>query len=198
MFTGIVEEIGTVESIKSVKNLTLVAVKAKKILAGIKLGDSIAIDGVCLTVMKKVSSLIYFEAMKETLDKTTAGIWRKGTQVNLERALLANSRLGGHFVTGHVDGMGVITGITKKENDVSLTLKSPKELMKFIVLKGSICLNGVSLTVGKVHKNSCEVYLIPYTLKETNLGLLKLNDPVNIEIDILARYVLNFRAGYAF
>ena len=190
MFTGIVEEIGTIESVKSAKNLALVTVKAKKILSGSKLGDSIAIDGVCLTVVNKASSAVCFEAMKETLDKTTAGIWRKGMRVNLERALLANSRLGGHFVTGHVDGIGVITGIAKEENYVALALKSPKELMKFIVPKGSICLNGVSLTVGKVRENNFEVYLIPYTLKETNLGLLKLGDPVNIEIDILARYML--------
>ncbi len=190
MFTGIVEEIGVIESVQSMKDLTLVAVKVGKILAGTKLGDSIAIDGVCLTVVKKGASLIYFEAVKETLHKTTAGIWKKGARVNLERALLANGRLGGHFVTGHVDGMGIAIRIVKKENNVSITFKFPQELKKFIVLKGSICLNGVSLTIGKVLKNTCEVYLIPHTLKETNLGLLKLSDPVNIEIDILARYIL--------
>lgn len=190
MFTGIVEEIGRVESVKANKNLTLIGIKAKKVLSGTKLGDSIAIDGVCLTVVKKASAVVYVEAMKETLDKTTAGIWKKGMRVNLERALLANSRLGGHFVTGHVDGMGVVVGIVNQGNDVSIALRAPKELMKFIVYKGSISLNGVSLTVGKIKTNSFETYLIPYTLKETNLGLLKLGDQVNIESDVLARYVL--------
>ena len=191
MFTGIVEEMGIVESIQSKKNLTLICIKTKKILPGVKLGDSIAVDGVCLTVVRKVLAFIYFEAMKETLDATTVGNWQKGTVVNLERALLSTSRLGGHFVTGHADGVGKITHVGKKENCVSFSLEIPRNLMKFIVLKGSICVNGVSLTVGKVMADSFEIYIIPYTLKESNLGLLKAKDKVNIEIDILARYVLD-------
>lgn len=190
MFTGIVEEIGIVDSIQSKQNLTLIGVKVKKIAAGVKLGDSIAIDGVCLTIVKKVGKVLYFEAMKETLLATTVGKWRGGTQVNLERALLPTSRFGGHFVTGHVDGLGIVKKIMSEKNFVVIQIQVPSNLKKFIVQKGSITLNGVSLTVGKVLSGKFDVYLIPYTLKETNLGLLKMNDQVNIEVDILARYVL--------
>jgi riboflavin synthase len=189
MFTGIVEEIGVLKSILKKKDLMIFQIGTDKVTA--KLGDSISVDGVCLTVRKKDRKSLTFDAVIETCQRTTLGEMVKDQKVNMERALKVGDRLGGHFVTGHVDAVGQITNIVKTNNNVQYEIAAPKELRKFIAFKGSICLNGVSLTVGAVKKDSFVVHLIPYTLKETNLGSLKRKDKVNIEIDILARYILN-------
>jgi len=190
MFTGIIEEIGIIESIKHKKNLSRIKVRAKITPRGIKKGDSLSVDGVCLTVTDKGKNILLFDVMKETLQKTTLGKVLKSRKVNLERALKANSRLSGHFVTGHIDQIGSVKECIKKNNYIELQIVA-NTLKKYLVPKGSVCINGVSLTVGEVNKNYFSVYLIPFTDHMTNLGLKKKGDRVNIETDILAKYILN-------
>ena len=195
MFTGIVEEIGTINKVQKKTDLSTITVKAKKVLSGARLGDSIAIDGVCLTVVAKTKTTLAFDVMRETLKKSTLGRCKIGSHVNLERALKANDRISGHFVTGHVDAMAEVSKVVTSPNYKEVQIKIPKGLKKFIVTKGSICINGVSLTVGEVKANQFSVYLIPFTEEQTTFGLLKKADRVNIEIDILARYIQNQRGG---
>ena len=190
MFTGIIEERGVVVDIKHKQNLCILRVKVKKIQRGLKIGESVAVNGVCLTVTKIHQRILIFDIMRETILRTTLKDLRPRSGVNLERALKADSRFGGHFVTGHVDGVGVISGRLSRPNYVELIVQAPKDLLRYVVPKGSICLDGVSLTVGKVTKKIFSVYLIPYTFKVTTLGTKKLKNKVNIETDILARYVL--------
>lgn len=191
MFTGIVEEIGKVVKIEGKKSLTVLSVSAKKVLARLKVGDSVAVDGVCLTVTRKTPTQLIFDLMRETLKATTLGRVRPGTKVNLERALRVGDRLSGHFVTGHVDAIGRIEGKITRANYVELRIDLKKDLKKYLVPKGSVCLNGVSLTVGEVKQNWFSVYLIPFTNKVTTLGSKKKRDLVNLETDVLAKYVLN-------
>ncbi len=191
MFTGIVEEIGIVKSLTHLKNLSAIEIKAKKILKGTKLGDSIAIDGVCLTVIDIARDVFSFDLMKETLSATTLGSVKKDSKVNLERALRANGRFDGHFVTGHVDQVSAIKKIIAKKNLIELQIGLTKGLAKYFVPKGSVCVDGVSLTVGEVAKDYFSVYLIPFTKKVTTLGHKKVGDKVNVETDVLAKYILN-------
>jgi riboflavin synthase len=190
MFTGIVEELGTVAAVGEKANLATLSLNAGKVARGIKLGESVAIDGVCLTVSKVKGAVLSFDIMKETLDKTTLGHLKAGGKVNLERAMTSGGRFGGHFVTGHVDGIGKITHILCDTNYIEFQIAVPASLKKFIVTKGSICVNGISLTVGAVHKNTFSVYMIPFTMQMTTMADKKVGDPVNVEVDILARYVL--------
>jgi riboflavin synthase len=190
MFTGIVEELGTVASLDVKANLCTLSLKTGKVAKGIKLGESVALDGVCLTVTRAKGAVLSFDIMKETLDKTTLGSLKAGDQVNLERAMQSGGRFGGHFVTGHVDGLGKITHILCDKNYIEFQIEVPAALRKFIVGKGSICVNGISLTVGKVQKNTFAVYMIPFTMQVTTMAGKKVGDMVNIEVDILARYVL--------
>lgn len=191
MFTGIVEDIGTIESVLKKENLYCLSLRTNKISKGIRLGESISVDGVCLTVTQINKTLLSFDVMKETLDKTTLGRMPKGSRVNLERALKADGRFGGHIVTGHVDGLAAIKNIIRSKNCVEFQLRVPASLKKFIVPKGSICLNGVSLTVGKVQKDHCSVHLIPFTMRETTMSEKKTGHVLNVETDILAKYILN-------
>lgn len=191
MFNGIVEEIGVVDALEHRKNLSVIKVRARKVLKGTKPGDSIAVDGVCLTVTDKKKDILAFDMMRETVSKTSLGRLRRGDKVNLERALKAGGRVSGHFVTGHVDDVGRIEGKTTAANYTELSIRLPRGLGKYIVPKGSVCLDGVSLTVGKVGKGRFSVYLIPFTKQVTTLGAKKKGDQVNIETDILAKYVLN-------
>jgi riboflavin synthase len=191
MFTGIVEEIGEVASLKTEKNLAVLNIKAKKVLGGVKNGDSIAVNGVCLTVTSKQKSTLTFDLMKETLLKSSLGELKVGSKINLERALKVSDRLNGHVVTGHIDQAARITSIIKKENYVELKISLDKNLRQYIVSKGSVCLDGVSLTVGGVSQNAFSVFLIPFTLDVTTLGLKRVGDKINIEADVLAKYVLN-------
>lgn len=191
MFTGIVEDIGVIDAIERKSNLCTLSLRSSKIAQGVKLGESVAIDGVCLTVTKVKGSVIFFDIMKETLDKTTLGAFSAGSSVNLERAMQAASRFGGHFVTGHVDGIGKIAKIIRAKNYAEFQIAVPVPLKKFIVPKGSICVNGISLTVGKVQKNGFSVYMIPFTMQVTTMADKKIGDATNIEVDILARYILN-------
>ena len=191
MFTGIVEEIGIVEGIQRRENFYSLSLRATKIVKGVRLGESISVDGVCLTVTQSRSFLLSFDLMKETLNQTTLGRIERGAKVNLERALKAGGRFGGHIVTGHVDGLARIKSMIRLKNYVEFQLSIPSGLKKFIVPKGSICLNGVSLTVGKVFKDYFSVYMIPFTMKETTMSAKKVGDMLNIEMDILARYILH-------
>ncbi len=194
MFTGIIEAQGKVQSVKQLANLLQLTVRCGAIFKGTKKGDSIAVNGICLTATQLVRpDRFIFEAMQETILKTTLKDLAKGSMVNFERALKANSRFGGHFVSGHVDGVGVIKNIFKRPNFVEFRINCDKQLKRFLVPKGSITLDGVSLTVGTVTASWFSVYLIPFTLKVTTLGLKKINDAVNIETDILAKYVLGRR-----
>ncbi|MBP9854101.1 MAG: riboflavin synthase [Candidatus Omnitrophica bacterium] len=189
MFTGIVEEMGAVKELHLKKNLAILTIQAKKIQKGIKLGDSISVNGACLTVSVIKGMALSFDMMAETLTKTNLGKLKNGDKVNLERALRADGRLDGHIVTGHIDQIATVTKLVKQENYLELRFSVDKNMARYIVPKGSICVNGVSLTVGEVAKNYFSVYLIPLTQKETNLGFLQKGQTVNIEIDILAKYI---------
>jgi len=190
LFTGIIEQLGTIKSIESKENLIVLKVDTSSLAKKIKLGDSVAINGVCLTATNKKGSVVSFDLMKETIDHTSLKTLNVGSPVNLELALQSGSRFGGHFVTGHVDELGKILKIEKAKNWVSMTVSISKANRKYIVPKGSITLDGISLTVGRVGTTSFSVYLIPYTLQVTNLGTKKMGDGINIETDILAKYIL--------
>ena len=180
MFTGIVEETGIIKSFNGKK----LVIECKKVLENTKLGDSIAIDGCCQTVVNMTSDTFTADVSLETLSITTFKNFKSGQSVNLERALTPTSRMGGHIVQGHVDGKGKYLG--------NMTFEIPKELNKYIVYKGAITVNGVSLTVAKCQNNTFSVAIIPHTLENTNLKNLKIGDLVNIETDILGRYIEKF------
>ncbi len=191
MFTGIIEKTGTVKKLTTTKNLAILDTLAWSGPAGIKKGDSIAINGVCLTVTQIKKNILSFDIMKETLTKTTLGALKLGNKVNLERALKANGRIDGHFVTGHVDHMATLKKKITLENYTELRFSLNKKTAPYFVPKGSVCVDGISLTVGEVKKSYFSVYLIPFTLKVTTLGTIKEGDQVNIETDILGKYILN-------
>lgn len=189
MFTGIIEEMGIVKSIKS----KVITIEANKIFDDLKLGDSVAVNGTCLTVSSfegKTSTKIFnADITSETLSRTNLGDLKSGFKVNLERALTLNGRLGGHIVSGHIDGVGIIKNISKNAEDIELTIEVPTNLIKYIIEKGSVAVDGISLTVAKVNKNYFSVAIIPHTLKETILYYKKAGDKVNIENDIIGKYV---------
>lgn len=189
MFTGIVEEVGLVKKHTKKENLSVLAVQANMVFRGIKLGSSICVDGVCLTVTAINGKVLTFDVMLETLNKTTLGMLENNDKVNMERAIKSSGRLDGHVVTGHVDLVSIVKKLIKKENYLEIQIDLDHAIKKYIVPKGSICVNGVSLTVGSVTRDYFSVYIIPATERETNLGALKAKQPVNIEVDILARYI---------
>jgi riboflavin synthase len=186
MFTGIVAGIGTIETVEGKGRITVAIPKKFRTPA---LGASVACDGVCLTVAKKSRKRFRIEASAETQKRTTLGKWKKGRQINLESALKAGDELGGHFVTGHIDGVATLEKITRKDGHSVWKIASPKALMPFIAEKGSVSLDGVSLTVNAVKDNTFLVNIIPHTLGHTTFSSKKEKDLLNIEIDILARYV---------
>ena len=181
---------GKVVGITHRRNLSILKVRAKKILPGTKRGDSIACNGVCLTVRDIDRGRIVCDMMRETVLRTTLGTLRPSEKVNLERALKAHSRFHGHFVTGHVDGVGTIVQRIEKKNYVELSVRCERSPAKYLVPKGSVTIDGVSLTIGKIKGNMFSVHLIPFTLKVTTLGRKGKGEKVNIETDILAKYVV--------
>lgn len=189
MFTGIVEEIGRIKSINNKAQLMEITIECKKVLEGTKYGDSIATNGVCLTVTELSSNYFKAQLMKESLNKTNFSSYMPGDRVNLERALRADGRLDGHMVQGHVDGLGKIKKIINKTNNFEIIIQAEKDILKYIVQKGSVCLDGVSLTVSDVGEDFFKVSIIPTTLKETILADKKEGDYLNIETDILGRYI---------
>lgn len=191
MFTGIIEEIGIVKSISRGEKASII-VGCEKILDDMKIGDSIAIDGVCQTVTAFDKNSFSAQVSQETLNVTTLSKIKTGTKVNLERALTLNSRLGGHIVTGHIDGLAKLKNIQQKGEFYDITFEAEKDLTKYIVKKGSVAINGISLTVADINANEFSIALIPQTFKNTNLCQLRRGDFVNIEVDILAKYIENF------
>lgn len=191
MFTGIIEETGVVQSFKKSKNASI-TIECKNILEGTKIGDSIAIDGVCQTVTELTSNSFSAEISNETLSVTTFQNIKVGAKVNLERALTLSSRLGGHIVSGHVDGLGKVKNIEKSSDFYNVKFEIDNSLTKYIAKKGSITINGISLTIADTASNEIKVAIIPHTFENTNLKYLKYGDFVNIEVDILAKYVENF------
>lgn len=190
MFTGIIEEIGKISGLNKKSNLLEIKVSCKKVLENTKYGDSIATNGVCLTVTELGSDYFKAEIMKESLDHTTFSKAALGNRVNLERALLAGGRLDGHMVQGHVDGIGKVRKIVEGQNLVEYIIGASNEVLDYVVQKGSICIDGISLTVSDVGDDYFKVSIIPTTLKETILPEKRIGDEVNIETDILGRYVL--------
>jgi len=193
MFTGIISGTGKVEKIaKNTKNRSAVkmTVNLGKCAKGLKIGQSVALNGVCLTVTKLSKNLGRFEMIDETTKKTDLGNLKIGSIVNVERSLKAGERLEGHFVLGHVDGVGTITKIQKKPKEVQVWFNVPKKLAKYIVKKGSIAIDGISLTVVEAKNNNVSVCFIPHTIQVTNFRTKNVGDKVNIETDILGKYIL--------
>ncbi len=189
MFTGIVEETGQVRNLQEYENLAVLTVEADKVIEGSVAGSSIAVNGVCLTVTAVDGAQLSFDVMLETLRATALSGLSAGDPVNLERALRADGRLDGHIVSGHVDRVERLTRRITKENYLELRFSMDNSIAKFIAPKGSITINGVSLTVGGVTPAEFSVYIIPTTTELTNLGTIREGQAVNVEVDILARYI---------
>lgn len=192
IFTGIIEEIGRLADIKKEKDLYTLKISCKKVLEGTKRGDSIATNGVCLTVTELSDDFYKAEVMVETINSTNFKTLSLGEPINLERALSPSKRLDGHIVQGHVDGVGEIVNILKRGHEIVYRIKFDSDNFKYIAEKGSIALDGISLTVSKVGENYFEVSIIPTTIADTNLASKKLGEKINIETDIIGRYVYNF------
>ena len=194
MFTGIIEGLGNIVRFdKKTTNRSAAKMKIKlgKIAKGLKIGDSVAINGVCLTAVNISKDVAEFEMVGETIKKTNLGSLKSGNKVNIERSLRVGERLEGHFVLGHVDGVGIISKMKKQPNQIKIWTKVPKELSKYIIKKGSVTVDGISLTVVDVFKDQFSVSIIPHTMKITNLSYKKVGDKVNIETDILGKYILS-------
>ena len=189
MFTGIVEEAGTIKKLIISGNSGQIAVRAKKVLEGTKIGDSIAVNGICLTVTSLQADGFTADVMAETVRRSSLAECSTGDEVNLERAMAANGRFGGHIVSGHIDGTGVITSYRREENAVWVAIETVPEILNLIVEKGSICIDGISLTVAKVGNTDFQVSVIPHTGEETTLLKKKPGSRVNLENDIVGKYI---------
>lgn len=189
MFTGIVEEIGTVKAVQRSGKSSLIRIEAKKVLSDIHLGDSIAVNGVCLTVTDFDGSTFQADVMNETLSRSSLGSLKTGSPVNLERAMSAEGRFGGHIVSGHIDGTGTISDIRKDGIAVWYTITASPHIMRYIIEKGSIAIDGISLTVAKVTDSSFSVSIIPHTAEQTILSQKNRGDTVNLENDMIGKYV---------
>lgn len=189
MFTGIIEEVGIIKSIQKSTNSIKLTIYANKIFQDLKIGDSIAVNGICLTVTKMNNNEFTADVMHETIDRTSLSTLKKGSTVNLERALLVSDRFGGHIVLGHIDGIGTITNIKKDNIAIWYTIKAEPNIMKYIVDKGSVAIDGISLTVAKVSKDNFSISAIPHTLENTTLLGKSINEVVNIENDCIGKYI---------
>jgi riboflavin synthase len=191
MFTGIVRELGHVEGVEEVGHGVRLRVRAPETAAGASVGDSVSVSGVCLTVTEAADGVLAFDAVPETLRRSTLGALREGAHVNVEPALEAGDSVGGHFVQGHVDGVGRVRRVTEE----GLEIQAPPDILRYCVEKGSIAVEGVSLTIAQLHDDSFAVALVPHTKDVTTLGRVKEGDEVNIEVDMLAKYVERLAAG---
>ncbi len=189
MFTGIVEEMGTIAGIQKGTKSAVLTIQAEKVFSDIHIGDSIALNGVCLTVTSFSGNTYTADVMNETLRRSSLGSLTIGSKVNLERAMAANGRFGGHIVSGHIDGTGTITKVEKDDNAIWYTIAAEENLMKYIVEKGSIAIDGISLTVAKRSDMDFAISMIPHTAKETVLSQKKPGDIVNLENDIVGKYI---------
>lgn len=192
MFTGLVEEIGRVESIIKGGQSATIMIKAKKILEGVKLGDSIATNGVCLTVTAFDSQKFQVDVMAETMRLSNLNNLSSGSKVNLERALMLGDRLGGHLVSGHIDGLGTIKDFKKEDNAIWVSIATPPNILKYVIYKGSIAIDGISLTVAYVDDEIFKVSIIPHTKDETSLLGKNIGDQVNLEGDMIGKYIERF------
>jgi len=188
MFTGIISDLGSVAAI-SPGTITRLDIKTQYQTSDIEIGASVACNGICLSVVERLTDHLVFEASNETLAKTTLGAWRAGTPVNLEKALRVGDELGGHLVSGHVDGVGTIVSVAPDGGSTRLVIEAPPDLAPMIASKGSIAIDGVSLTVNEVSGSRFGVNIIPITQEATSLGGVASGDRVNLEIDLIARYV---------
>ena len=189
MFTGIVEEVGRAEQIRKGRKSTELFIRPKTIGRSVRIGNSVAVNGACLTVVEKRKGRLGFDVLNETLRRTNLGDVNRGTLVNLERPLRADGRFDGHFVQGHVDGTGRVRRYERCGADYVLEVKAPRALMRYIVEKGSIAVDGISLTVAAVGRDWFRIWIIPHTHEITNLPGRRVGDRVNLEADILAKYV---------
>ena len=189
MFTGIVEEVGKIKKIEQNTVSARLSIEADKILEDVKEGDSIAVNGICLTVTSFTKNRFTADVMHETMNRTTLGKLKENSIVNLERALSVMGRFGGHMVSGHIDGRGKIVGIERDDNAVLFTIEAAEKILRYIVEKGSIAINGISLTVTRVTSKNFTVSVIPHTLKVTTLGNLQKGDEVNLENDMVGKYI---------
>ena len=197
-FTGIIEETGKIESVANGNKSAIITIIADKVLKGTKIGDSIAVNGVCLTVTSISGNKFTADVMAETLRRSSLGTLKHGSKVNLERAMAADGRFGGHIVSGHIDGTGTICSLEREDNAVWVEIETPDKLLKYIVEKGSIAIDGISLTVAKLTDDSFSVSVIPHTGEETTLLAKKPGDIVNLENDIVGKYVerlMNFNTS---
>jgi riboflavin synthase len=192
MFTGIIQKVCGLKTLNRSGDSASLAVDLGQLAAQAKIGDSIAINGACLTVMKLAGTLVTFDVSPETLAKTTLGKLTPGQTVNIELALRADDRFGGHFVLGHVDGTAIIKNIEKQDKFATFTFTASKDLLDQMIPKGSVAINGISLTIAKLNSDSFTVAVIPQTLKETTLGQAKIAEQVNIEIDIITKTVRRY------
>lgn len=196
MFTGIIEEIGTVRRIEHGAKGARLTIQAKTVLEDTRIGDSIATNGVCLTVVSMTGDSFSADVMAESLRRSSLGTLQGGSPVNLERAMAANGRFGGHIVSGHIDGTGTIASQKREDNAVWIKIKTPAPLLRYIVEKGSIAIDGVSLTVAAVTDTDFSVSIIPHTGAQTILLGKKPGDPVNLECDVIGKYVEKLTAPH--
>lgn len=192
MFTGIIEETGRIVSIKKGAKSSVLQIEGNVIFEDLKLGDSVAVNGVCLTVTDITNRSFFADVMSETLRRSSLGELKQNSAVNLERALAANGRFGGHIVSGHIDGTGTISSIEKEDNAIWYTIKASEKLMRYIVEKGSIAIDGISLTVAKVGSGEFCVSVIPHTMRETILAVKGVGSIVNLENDVVGKYIERF------
>lgn len=189
MFTGIIEELGTVERVTRGRVSAVIAIRAEHILSDLKIGDSVAVNGVCLTATGLTGHGFTADVMHETLDRSALAGLGPGSPVNLERAMAADGRFGGHIVAGHVDGVGTIAAIEQDDNAIWFTITAPAQVLRYVVEKGSIAIDGISLTVARVETDRFAVSVIPHTAAVTLLGQRRTGDRVNLESDLVGKYV---------
>ncbi|WP_421920807.1 riboflavin synthase [Marinifilum sp.] len=192
MFTGLIEEIGQIKAIKQGAKSIRLSIAASKIMDDVKLGDSIATNGICLTVVSFDTAGFTADVMPETMNRTNFGSLGLGSKVNLERAVRVGDRLGGHMVSGHVDGLGEILGQEKDDNAIWVSIAAPKNILKYVIEKGSIAIDGISLTVAYVDDKVFKVSIIPLTQDDTTLVAKKVGEKVNLECDMTAKYIEKF------
>lgn len=198
MFTGIVEEVGTVLAIQKGRVSSKVTFGGSRVFEGMRLGDSVAVNGVCLTAEALTDSSFTADVMAETLRRSSLGDLRVGSRVNMERAMPCNGRFGGHIVSGHVDATGTIANLRREDNAVWVTVSADSRVLRYVVEKGSVALDGISLTVASVDESSFKVSVIPHTASQTTLLSKSVGDRINIECDVVGKYIerlLSFREG---
>lgn len=192
MFTGLIEEIGSIKSLQKGGKAIRLGISAHKIMDDVKLGDSIATNGICLTVVSFDSKGFSADVMPETMSRTNFGLLAAGSRVNLERAVRVGDRLGGHMVSGHVDGLGEVVGKEQDDNAIWVSIAAPKNILKYVIEKGSIAIDGISLTVAYVDEKIFKVSIIPLTQEDTTLTSKKPGEKVNLECDMTAKYIEKF------